>query len=57
MLDALLVIHRIASRALSAEERVGQRELATTANVAKPRTNLTGLAVFPSRARRKPVTI
>jgi hypothetical protein len=25
MLDALLVIHRIASRALSAEERVGQR--------------------------------
>jgi hypothetical protein len=25
MLDALLVIHRVASRALSAEERVGQR--------------------------------
>lgn len=25
MLEALLVIHRIASRALSAEERVGQR--------------------------------
>ena len=25
MLDALLVIHRVASRALSAEERIGQR--------------------------------